>query len=99
RVLGEYVRANEVLPLGEAVRRMTSLPARVFRIPERGLVRPGYVADLVAFHPETVDHPCDYRDPVHPPVGIAWVMQAGRPVVDRTNYLGPRRGRRLTPAF
>src|SRR5882757_4679443 len=48
RVLGEYVRANEVLPLGEAVRRMTSLPPRWFRIPERGLVRPGYVADLLA---------------------------------------------------
>jgi hypothetical protein len=56
------------------------------------------VADLVAFDPETVDHPCDYRDPVHPPTGIAWVIQGGRPVVDRTNYLGPRRGRRLTPA-
>ncbi|WP_037064089.1 N-acyl-D-amino-acid deacylase family protein [Pseudonocardia acaciae] len=98
RVLGEYVRAQEVLPLGEAVRRMTSLPARVFRIPERGLVRPGQVADLVAFDPQTVDHPCDYRDPVHPPLGIGWVMQAGERVVDGTTYLGPRRGRRLTPA-
>jgi len=98
RVLGEYVRNHETLPLGEAVRRMTSLPARVFRIPERGFVRPGFVADLVAFDPQTVDHPCDYRDPVHPPTGIAWVIQGGRPVVDRTYYLGPRRGRRLTPA-
>jgi N-acyl-D-aspartate/D-glutamate deacylase len=97
-VLGEYVRNHEVLPLGEAVRRMTSLPARVFRIPERGYVRPGLIADLVAFDPRTIDHPCDYRDPVHPPSGIAWVIQAGHPVVDRTNYLGPRRGRRLTPA-
>ena len=98
RVLGEYVRNHETLLLGEAVRRMTSLPARVFRIPERGFVRPGLVADLVAFDPRTVDHPCDYRDPVHPPTGIAWVIQGGRPVVDRTNYLGPRRGQRLTPA-
>jgi N-acyl-D-aspartate/D-glutamate deacylase len=98
RVLGEYVRKHGVLTLGEAIRRMTSLPARVFRIPERGQVRPGYVADLVAFDPRTVDHLCDYRDPVHPPTGIAWVMQAGQLVVDRTAYLGLRHGERLTPA-
>jgi N-acyl-D-amino-acid deacylase len=98
RVLGEYVRKHGVLTLGEAIRRMTSLPARVFRIPERGQVRPGYVADLVAFDPRTVDHLCDYRDPVHPPTGIAWVMQRGQLVVDRTAYLGLRHGERLTPA-
>jgi dihydroorotase len=97
RVLGEYVRGQRALPLGEAIRRMTSLPAEVFRIPERGLVSPGRVADLVAFDPASVDHPCDYRDPVHPPAGIGWVLQAGEQVVDGTTYLGPRRGRRLTP--
>jgi N-acyl-D-amino-acid deacylase len=98
RVLGEYVRGQHLLPLGEAVRRMTSLPAEVFGIPERGLARPGLVADLVAFDPATVDHRCDYRDPVHPPIGVSWVMQAGHLVVDQTSYLGSRRGRRLTPA-
>jgi N-acyl-D-amino-acid deacylase len=98
RILAEYVRKNEVLGLGEAVRRMTSLPASVFRIPERGAVAKGLIADLVAFDPRTVDHECDYRDPVHEPTGISWVMQGGRFVVDRQNYIGPRRGRRLTPA-
>jgi dihydroorotase len=98
RVLGEYVRKGSVLPLGEAVRRMTSLPATVFRIPERGAIRPGLVADLVAFDPETVDHETDYRDPVRDPVGISWVMQQGDVVVSGQNYRGPRRGRRLTPA-
>jgi N-acyl-D-aspartate/D-glutamate deacylase len=97
RVLGEYVRHQQVLPLGEAVRRMTSLPAEVFRIPDRGLVRPGRVADLVGFDPTTIDHPANYRDPVHPPSGISWVLQAGERVVDGTSYLGPRRGRRLSP--
>ncbi|GII24080.1 dihydroorotase [Planosporangium mesophilum] len=98
RVFAEYVRKEEVLPLGEAVRRVTSLPARVFRIPGRGLVRSGYVADLVAFDPATIDHECDYRDPVRTPTGISWVMQDGHLVVDHQSYLGPRRGRRLTPA-
>ncbi len=98
RILGAYVRRQALLPLGEAVRRMTALPAQVFRIPDRGWVRPGSVADLVAFDPETVDHETDYRDPVRLPTGIAWVMQGGRMVVDGHRYLGPRRGHRLTPA-
>jgi N-acyl-D-aspartate/D-glutamate deacylase len=98
RILGEYVRKAAVLPLGEAVRRMTAVPARTFRIPDRGAVRPGLVADLVAFDPESVGHETDYRDPVRPPTGIAWVMQAGRLVVDGGRYLGPRSGRRLSPA-
>jgi N-acyl-D-amino-acid deacylase len=98
RILAEYVRKNEVVPLGEAIRRMTSLPAHVFRIPERGAVAKGLIADLVAFDPGTVDHECDYRNPVHEPTGMSWVMQGGRFVVDRQNYVGPRRGRRLTPA-
>ncbi|GAB2965495.1 D-aminoacylase [Amycolatopsis acidiphila] len=98
RILGEYVRAGSVLPLGEAIRRMTSLPAKVFRIPGRGAIRPGLVADLVAFDPATVGHETDYRDPVRHPDGVSWVMQRGSVVVDGQNYLGPRSGRRLTPA-
>lgn len=98
RILAEYVRKDPVVSLGEAVRRMTALPAETFRIPDRGYVREGFVADLVAFDPDTVDHSCDYRDPVRTPTGIAWVMQHGHTVVNRTTYIGPRRGQRLTPA-
>ncbi|WP_116950630.1 N-acyl-D-amino-acid deacylase family protein [Jiangella endophytica] len=98
RILAEYVRTEKLMELGEAVRRMTSLPAEVFRIPERGLVRRGYVADLVAFDPDHVDHVCDYRDPVRAPAGIGWVMQAGAITVEGSHYIGPRRGVRLRPA-
>jgi hypothetical protein len=52
----------------------------------------------VAFDPQTVDHECDYRNPVRTPTGVSWVMQAGHVVVDNQTYVGPRRGRRLTPA-
>lgn len=97
RILAEYVRKETVVPLGEAIRRMTALPAEVFRIPERGYVRKGLIADLVAFDLDSVDHECDYRDPIRTPTGIAWVMQHGHIVVDGTTYLGPRRGQRLTP--
>jgi N-acyl-D-aspartate/D-glutamate deacylase len=98
RFLGRYVRERQVLPLGEAVRRMTSMPAEIFRIPERGWVRPGHVADLVAFDPEQVTDHCDYLEPAQDPTGVAWVMMAGRRVVESGRFLGSRQGCRLTPA-
>jgi N-acyl-D-amino-acid deacylase len=97
RVLGRYCRDQDLLDLPDAVRRMTSLPAQQFRIPDRGLVTPGHVADLVAFDPATVTDVGDYRDPVHPPQGVPWVWQAGHTIVDNGSYLGGRHGRRLTP--
>ena len=98
RLLGRYARDRGLFDLPEAVRRMTSLPAQQFRIPERGILAPGYRADLVAFDPRTVIDVGDYTDPVHPPLGISWVCQNGRTVVDEGRYLGRRCGRRLTPA-
>ncbi|QUH02958.1 amidohydrolase family protein [Saccharopolyspora erythraea] len=99
RVLGRYCRERGVFSLPEAVRRMTSMPAEAFRIPERGLVAPGHIADLVAFDATTVTDVGDYRDPVHPPAGIPWVALAGYTVVDHGMHVAPRRGRRLTPAW
>src|SRR5204862_5412552 len=49
RLLGRYVREQGVVPLEEAIRRLTSLPAQNLRLRERGLLRPGYFADVVVF--------------------------------------------------
>lgn len=95
RVLGRYVRERGVLSLPEAVARMTALPAQVFGLTDRGRVAPGAIADLVAFDPGKIADRCDYRDPVHPPAGIAWVMQGGRFAVRDGRWLGTRLGRRL----
>ncbi|MQA77514.1 MAG: amidohydrolase family protein [Streptosporangiales bacterium] len=97
RILGRYVRDQGVLDLGLAVHKMSGLPAATFGLTDRGLVRPGYVADLVAFDADRVSDVGDYRDPVHPPIGIAWVRQAGEVVVRDGAWCGTRRGRRLTP--
>lgn len=97
RVLGRYVRERAVLELGTAVHKMTGLPAAAFGLADRGLVAPGKVADLVAFDAAEVTDVGDYRDPVHPPRGIAWVLQSGAPVVRDGRWLGVRRGRRLLP--
>lgn len=95
RVLARYVRERNVLDLGTAVHKMTGLPAATFGLTDRGRIASGMVADLVAFDPGAVSDQGDYRDPVHPPTGIAWVMQSGEPVVEGGRWLGVRRGRRL----
>ncbi|MGH3730154.1 MAG: N-acyl-D-amino-acid deacylase family protein [Micromonosporaceae bacterium] len=97
RVLGHYVRERGLIPLGAAVRRMTSLPADWFGIPDRGRIRPGQVADLVAFDPDAVIDTADYPHPTGTPKGIGWVMQSGHIVVRDGAYRGPRRGKRLVP--
>ncbi len=97
RILGRYSRERATLDLATAVYKMTGLPAATFGMKERGLIQPGAVADLVAFRADKVTDRCDYRDPVHPPTGLAWVMQGGHVVVDDGRWLGTRRGQRLTP--
>lgn len=98
RVLGRYVRRRRLLELPEAIRRMTSLPAATFGVPDRGVLAVGKVADLVCFDPETVEHPGDYARPSAEPVGISWVMQSGHVTVENGRWRGVRRGYRLTPA-
>ena len=76
---------------------MTALAADIFRIPGRGRIATGYVADLVAFDAARVSDDLDYNDPIRPPTGIAWVMQRGETVVNEGTYRGTRRGLRLRP--
>ncbi len=97
RVLARYCREQALLTLPEAVRKMTSLPAQTFRIPCRGTVTEGAVADLVAFDAERVADGASYAEPTTPPSGIAWVMQAGEIVVRDGEFRGTRGGRRLRP--
>jgi N-acyl-D-amino-acid deacylase len=97
RVIARYVREHGVLSLEEAVRKMTALSAHIFRIPDRGTIAPGYVADLVGFDAERISDDLDYRDPIRQPAGIRWVMQSGAFTVKNGTYLGERRGVRLRP--
>ena len=98
RVLARYSRELSILDLGDAVRRMTSLPAETFGLHDRGVIAPGKAADLVAFDPACVLDLADYAEPTREPEGIAWVMVNGEFVVRDGRYLGRRAGRRLVPA-
>ncbi|MCA6093231.1 D-aminoacylase [Streptomyces sp. SCA3-4] len=98
--LGRYVRELGVLPLEECVAHLTSRPAARLRLPDRGLVREGHVADLVLFDPATVAAGATFEAPRRLPTGIPYVLIAGRFVMEdgrRTDVLAGRTIRR-TPA-
>ena len=95
RILGTYVREQKVLTLEEAIRKMTSLPAARMRLNDRGIVRAGMAADLVAFDPDTVAARATYADPLHYSVGIPYVAVNGQLVVDEGAITAARPGRPL----
>ena len=95
RVLGRFSRTLNVLPLPEAVRRMTSLPADTFGLTDRGLIKPGFKADIVAFNAAEVNDTATFENPVVYPEGIPWVMINCQIVVEAGQYFGGRRGQRL----
>ncbi len=95
RVLGRYVRELKVIPLEEAVRRMTSLPAQRFHFTDRGLLRPGYAADLVIFDENTVSDKATYDAPHAYATGISYVFVNGIPVVENGKHTGEKPGQIL----
>ena len=98
RVLGRYARAEGLLPLAEAVYRMTGFPATKFRLPERGFVRAGFYADLVVFDPATIMDTGTYADPRQYPAGMRHVIVNGVPVMRDGRHSGARPGRALRRA-
>ncbi len=80
RVLGRYVRELEIMTLEEAIRKMTSLPAERMGITGRGLITPGYYADMVLFDPGQVTDNATISDPTALSSGISTVWVNGRPV-------------------
>jgi len=93
RVLGKYVRDDRVLTLEDAVRKMTSLPAQILHLKDRGLLREGYWADLVVFDPATVADRGTYERPAQYPAGIVHVLVNGVPVIRDGEHTGAKPGK------
>nr|WP_272954951.1 amidohydrolase family protein [Kribbella shirazensis] len=93
RVLGRYARELGVMGLGEAIRRMTALPASRLGLADRGVLRPGAIADLVVLDPARVADKSTYDDPWHLSVGVEHVLVAGEPVLTDGVPTGRRPGR------
>jgi N-acyl-D-amino-acid deacylase len=95
RVLSEYVRGRAVLTLEDAIRKMTSLPARTFGFRDRGLLREGMWADIVIFDPEKVKDKATFQQPHQFSEGFSHVLVNGVPVVEEGKLTGKRSGQVL----
>jgi N-acyl-D-amino-acid deacylase len=92
RILGKYVRDEHVLPLAQAIRKMTSLPASRMGFRDRGQIAVGKKADLVLFDPKTVHDTATTKDPRSAPVGITDVLVNGVPVLRNGRVTGAHPG-------
>ena len=98
RRLAVYVRDRRVISLEDAVRTMTSLPALVFGLADRGELRPGAFADLVVFDPQQVRDRATYQSPHAIAEGMDWVIVNGQVVRRDGAFTGARAGRILRHA-
>lgn len=93
RLLGKYVREEQVITLEEAIRRLTLLPAETLNIPERGRLAPGFFADLAIFDPGLVRDRATFDDPHRYSEGMVHVLVNGVPVVRDGAHTGATPGR------
>ncbi|MBL8296133.1 MAG: D-aminoacylase [Bryobacterales bacterium] len=95
RVLAEFVRVRGTITLEDAIRRMTSLPARTFRFRDRGLIMPGMAADLLLFDPARVTDKATYQQPHQYTEGFDYVLVNGVVMVDEGKLTEARGGQVL----
>jgi N-acyl-D-amino-acid deacylase len=96
RFLGKYVRDEGLMPLSEAIRRSTALPAEIFGLRGRGRIREGMFADIVVFDPDKIADTATFEDPYQKPDGIHHVLVNGAPAVWEGMPTGTLSGRMLT---
>ena len=92
RTIAKYVKDGKTLRLEEAIRKMTSLPARKFKLWDRGLIRPKFKADIVIFNYYTLTDTATYQNPHRYPEGIKYVIVNGKIVVDNGRLTGEKPG-------
>lgn len=95
KVLGKYVRDEKILTLENAIRKMTSLPAQLFRLKDRGFLLKGYKADIVVFDPDTVKDNATYQESHQLASGIHHVIINGKISVEEGEYNHALNGRVL----
>ncbi len=93
RLLGKYVREERVIPLEEAVRRLTSLPATNLKLRRRGALEPGHFADVVVFDPQTITDHATFDQPHQLATGMVHVFVNGVHVLNDGQHTGATPGR------
>ena len=97
RILGRYVREEQLLTLEQAIHKMTGMPAEQLGLPDRGQLQIGRSADVVIFDPETVIDRATFDDPHQFPTGIESVIVNGTLVVHQGEHLESRPGKVVSP--
>jgi N-acyl-D-amino-acid deacylase len=95
RILGKYVRDEQLIPLEEAIRRMTSLAAQKFQLKDRGLIREGMAADIVVFDEKTVHDKATFNVPHQYSGGFEYVLVNGQVELENGKHTGVRSGKAL----
>jgi N-acyl-D-amino-acid deacylase len=95
KVLGDFVRSRKLVDVGEAIRKMTALPAERFGLEQRGQLRAGWQADITVFDPATVADRATFERPREYPEGIRHVFVNGELVLDHDEHTGRHPGRVL----
>jgi N-acyl-D-aspartate/D-glutamate deacylase len=95
RVLGRYVRERKALTLTDAIRKMSSAPARRLHLADRGELRPGLAADVVVFDPATIADRATYEQPLQYPIGLHTVIVNGAVTMTDGNRRDARGGKGL----
>jgi N-acyl-D-amino-acid deacylase len=98
RYLKEFVRERQILDLPQAIRKVTSFPAGILGLKDRGTLRQGAWADMVLLDPEGVADKATYEEPEQYPEGIPYVFVNGELVVDQGEFTGKLPGRALRKA-
>jgi len=96
RVIAKYVREDVVLSLGEAIRRMTSLPAKKLKLRNRGVIREGMWADIVVFDALKLVDKATYQNPAIYAEGVEYLLVNGVLVVEKGKHTGARPGKILS---
>jgi N-acyl-D-amino-acid deacylase len=95
RIIRKYVREDKLLPLEEAIRKMTALPAQKMRLADRGVLKAGMWADVVVFDPAALTDKATFAEPNQLSVGMDYVLVNGVPVIAAGKATGARPGKIL----
>jgi N-acyl-D-amino-acid deacylase len=93
RLLGKYVRKENLISLEEAIRKLTSLPASNLRLKKRGVLKPGYFADVVVFDPQKIQDQATFDNPHQYSKGMIHVLVNGQQVLKNGIHTGAKPGR------
>ena len=96
KILGQLVRDEKVIPMEQAIRKMTSFPAQRFGLADRGILRDGMKTDIVVFDPVTVSGVATFTNPKQFTLGIEYVFVNGKMVVEKGKHTGVLPGEPLT---